>query len=134
MGKLKKSTIAELKRLGLSTDWPDEHWAQIILNREYEKQKAARWKKEAEEAAKKAAAEWPKELAVGAEIVEVASDRHVIITNIDFEKAEVTFRLLPHSFEVEKGHKLEPQTWDMASELERYRDGKIALVKEGGES
>ena len=29
MGKLKKSTIAELKRLGLSTDWPDEQWAQI---------------------------------------------------------------------------------------------------------
>lgn len=132
MSKLKKSTIAELKRLGLSTDWPDEHFAQLILNQEYDKQKAERWKKEAEDAAKKAAAEWPKELSVGAEIVEVASNRHAIITNIDFGKAEVTYRLLQHPFEAEKGYEPAPQTWDIASELERYRKGKIALVEKGG--
>lgn len=124
---LKRSTINELKSLGLDTDWPSEDFARRVIQMELDKRQAERRKKEEEEAKCEAIANWPKELWIGAELEEVASERHVIITNLDFDKGEVTYRLIPHPWE--KVEEMQPQTWDMEDELRRLREGFIRIAK-----
>jgi len=124
---LKRSTIRELKSLGLDTDWPSEDFAQRVIRMERDRLKAERWKEENEKEKQEAIANWPKELCVGAEVEEVGSKRHVIITALDFEAGRVTYRLLPHPWEKEED--MQPQTWDMANELKRLREGYTRIVK-----
>lgn len=123
---LKRSTIKELKSLGLDTDWPSEDFARRIIQMERDRRNAERWKQENEKEKREAIANWPKELCVGAEIEEVHSERHVIITALDFEAGQVTYRLIPHPYE--KKEEMIPQTWDMANELQRIREGYTRIV------
>jgi len=122
---LKKSTIKQLKALGLHTDWLNDDFALRVIKMELDKIKAEQWKAEEERRAKEAAKTWPQELSIGAELVEVASERHVIITALDFKKSKVTYRLI----EKYPDEQLLPQTWDMSDELERYKKGQIRLAK-----
>lgn len=123
---LKRSTIKELQSLGLDTDWPSEDFARRIIQMERDRRNAERWKQENEKEKQEAIANWPKELCVGAEIEEVNSERHVIITALDFEAGQVTYRLIPHPYEKEE--EIKPQTWDMANELQRIREGYTRIV------
>lgn len=71
---LKKTTREELKRLGLGEmGIQDEGTAQFFIRHYQAKENAARWKKEAEEANRQAAANWPAELHPGIHGVETAS-------------------------------------------------------------
>lgn len=125
--KLRPSTLRELKALGLDTDWPSDEFAQRVIEMERNRINAQQRKLEEQREARLAAANWPEELKVGAEIEEVHSERHVVIVELDYEKAEVKYMLLPHPWEKESDMK--PQEWDMADELKRYREGYIRLVQ-----
>lgn len=120
MGRLKKTTIAELKRLGLDTDWPDESIAQFhikIARQEEESERTkTRWASEEREAA----ARFPKEIKVGARFVEVASGRETVITKIDFDKYEVHLTYLDKN-----GNKIPGQVFEdsMSLFLEGIEDG-----------
>ena len=124
--RLKRSTLRELKALGLDTDWPSEDFARRIIQMELDKRNAERWKQEQEQKKKEAIDNWPKEMSVGAEVEEVASERHVIITSINLDTAEISIRLIPHPWEKEE--EMQPQVHDMADELERYHKGFIRIV------
>ena len=81
---LTKTTKQELKRLGLDQlGITDERTAQFYINHYAAKERAAAWQKEAEEANRQAAANWPKELTPGAHGVETATGCEFDITAIE---------------------------------------------------
>ena len=81
---LSKETKRELKRLGLDQmDINDESTAKFYIRHYQAKETAARWQREAEEANRQAAANWPAELHPGVHGVETGSGCEFDIIRIE---------------------------------------------------
>lgn len=86
MAKLSKSTIKELQRLGLDTDWPSEDVAKFHIKNAQRMEQAERMKHEAHKEEVEAANRWPMEIHDGVEIVEVGSGREVVLQDLNLKK------------------------------------------------
>lgn len=115
---LTKTTKQELKRLGLDqlgiTD--DERTAQFYINHYAAKERATAWQKEAEEANRQAAANWPAELHPGVHGVETASGCEFDIIRI--EGTTVTIKVTNRKNGTE-------QEDDLADFLDRIKHGYV---------
>lgn len=117
---LKKATREELKRLGLAEmEIKDEGTAQFFIRQYQAKEQAERWKKEAEEANRRAAANWPAELTVGKHGVETASGCEFDIVEIEGSELSISI--------TNRGPQGEPYTTDRADFLERVKTGYVIV-------
>lgn len=118
--RLKNSTREELKRLGLGEmDVQDEGTAQFLIRHYQAKERAAQWEREQEEANRRAAENWPAELAVGKHGVETSSGCEFDIVEVEGDELSISI--------TNRGPQGEPYTTDRANFLERVRTGYVII-------
>lgn len=114
---LSKETKRELKRLGLDQmDINEESTAKFYIRHYQAKETAARWQREAEEANRQAAANWPAELHPGVHGVETASGCEFDIIRI--EGTTVTIKVTNRKNGTEQEN-------DLADFLDRIKHGYL---------
>ena len=117
---LSKETKRELKRLGLDQmGISDESTAKFYIRHYQAKENAARWQREAEEANRQAAANWPAELHPGVHGVETASGCEFDITTIEDDTVII---------QVTKRNACEPFETDRADFLDRVKRGRLIIM------